>query len=63
MKEQKTILLKIDNDVIEELRSQLQTKQLTGELCGLFDEFIMKLIKDLDNNTKEQVIFLRKNCQ
>ena len=49
----KEITLKIDNDVLSRLRSDISIKMMSGNYAGLADAFIKKLINQIDDNKKE----------
>ena len=47
------ILLKIDDDVIKALNNYINVRGITGNLGGIADAFISKLLIKIDNNKKE----------
>jgi len=49
----KEIKLKIDDDVLGRLRSDLSVKMMGGNFAGNIDAFIKKLIDQIDDNKKE----------
>jgi reverse gyrase len=49
----KTIILKIDDDVLGSLRSNINVKMMGGNFAGITDQFIKKLIDEIDDNNKE----------
>ena len=50
----KEIKLKIDDDVLGRLRSDLSVKMMGGNFAGTIDAFIKKLIDQIDDNYKNK---------
>lgn len=55
----KEILLKIDDEVFESLKSSLVTKHISGSMYGVIDEFIIILVKSIESGLKEKTIKLK----
>lgn len=49
----KEIKLSIEDDVFAELKSSIILKQMTGNMYGVLDEFIGKLLKTMDAGDTE----------
>ena len=49
----KKITLKIDDDVLGRMRSEISIKMISGNFAGITDAFIKKLINQIDDNKKE----------
>ena len=49
----KKITLKIDDDVLGSLRSNISIKMMSGNFAGVTDSFIKKLIDQIDDGNKE----------
>jgi len=49
----KKIILKIDDDVLGSLRSNINIKIMSGNFAGVADSFIKKLIDKIDGDNKE----------
>lgn len=49
----KIITLNIDDDVYNDLNSHMLIKAISGNLYGIEDGFIMKIIKYIDTDKKE----------
>ena len=56
----KEIKLKIDDDVLGRLRSDLSVKMMGGNFAGTIDAFIKKLIDQIDDNKKEWYCHYKK---
>ena len=49
----KKITLKIDDDILGRLRSDISIKMMSGNYAGTIDAFIKKLIDKIDDENKE----------
>ena len=49
----KKITLKIDDDVLGRMRSDISIKMMSGNFAGTIDAFIKKLIDQIDGGNKE----------
>jgi len=49
----KKITLKIDDDILGRMRSDLSIKMMGGNFAGTIDAFIKKLIDQIDDGNKE----------
>ena len=49
----KKITLKIDDDVLGRMRSDISIKMMSGNFAGTIDAFIKKLIDQIDDGNKE----------
>lgn len=49
----KKIMLKIDDDVLSELKNYCNVKSITGNFGGIADIFIRRLIEKVDDKKKE----------
>ena len=49
----KKITLKIDDDVLGSLRSNISIKMMSSNFAGITDSFIKKLIDQIDDGNKE----------
>ena len=50
----KTIKVKIDDDVYKHLKQATQVKGMTGNIGGIVDSFIIKLIESISKGLKEE---------
>ena len=50
----KTIKVKIDDDVYKHLKQATQVKGMTGNIGGIIDSFIIKLVKSIDKGLDEE---------
>ena len=50
----KTIKVKIDDDVYKHLKQATQVKGMTGNIGGIIDSFIIKLIESIDKGLDEE---------
>ena len=49
----KNITLKIDDDILGRMRSDISIKMMGGNFAGIVDAFIKKLIDQIDDGNKE----------
>jgi len=49
----KKIILKIDDSVVNKLRSALTTKMMCGNYAGILDTFVKRLIDHIDEDKEE----------
>ena len=49
----KEIILKIDDDVLGRMRSDISIKMMSGNYAGTINAFIKKLIDKIDDGNKE----------
>ena len=50
----KTIKIKIEDDVYKSLRQAIQVKNMTGNMGGIVDSFIIKLIESIGKGLDEE---------
>ena len=50
----KTIKIKIEDDVYKSLRQAIQVKNMTGNMGGIVDSFIIKLIESIGKGLVEE---------
>ena len=50
----KTIKIKIEDNVYKRLKQATQVKGMTGNISGIIDNFIIKLIESIDNGLIEE---------
>jgi len=54
----KTITLHIDDEVSSELQSYMLTKSMMGNMYGIEDEFVRKILKNLElDEDKKEITF------
>ena len=54
----KTIILHIDDEVSSELQSYMLTKSMMGNMYGIEDEFVRKILKNLElDEDKKEITF------
>lgn len=49
----KTITIHISDRVIDELKTMIGIKHISGNLFGIQDEFIIKLVEAIEDNKEE----------
>jgi hypothetical protein len=57
----KTITLNIDDEVFDELKSDVIGKQVTGNNFGLSYEFMKLIVKSIEDGKVEKSIVLKKH--
>ena len=50
----KTIKVKIEDDVYKSLKQAIQVKNMTGNIGGIVDSFIIKLVEAVDKGLVEE---------
>ena len=50
----KTIKVKIEDDVYKSLRQAIQVKNMTGNMGGIVDSFIIKLVESINKGLDEE---------
>lgn len=50
----KTIKVKIEDDVYKSLKQAIQVKNMTGNIGGIVDSFIIKLVESVDKGLVEE---------
>jgi len=50
----KTIKIKIEDDVYKNLKQATQVKGMTGNIGGIIDSFIIKLVESVDKGLTEE---------
>ena len=50
----KTIKVKIEDDVYKSLKQAIQVKNMTGNICGIVDSIIIKLVESVDKGLVEE---------
>lgn len=50
----KTIKVKIEDDVYKSLKQSIQVKNMTGNIGGIVDSFIIKLVESVDKGLTEE---------
>lgn len=55
----KTIVLKISENVFEELRTHMSIRCMAGEASGMVDAFVVKIIKAIDDGDSETGIKMK----
>ena len=55
----KTIVVKVSDRVLAELRTHMSLKCMTGEACGGPDAFVVKFVKAVDDGEAELTLQLK----
>ena len=55
----KTIVVKVSDRVLAELRTHMALKCMTGEACGVPDAFMVKFVKAVDDGEAELTLQLK----
>ena len=50
----KTIKVKIEDDVYKSLKQSIQVKNMTGNIGGIVDSFIIKLVESINKGLDEE---------
>lgn len=61
----KTIVLKIDDDAVGMISGCLKVMGMTQKACGIINQFVLKIVKALDEGKEELHIQLKtdQECQ
>jgi len=55
----KTIIIKISDSVFKEIRTHMNIRGMTGEACGVVDEFVVKFIEAIEKELPELTLQLK----